>query len=32
MLTLKAYLLAMPSGGEDAAFERPSAKLRRVRL
>ena len=30
--TLKEYLLEMPSGGEDGAFDRPSAKLRRVRL
>lgn len=32
MLTLKEYLLEMPSGGDDGAFERPPAKLRRVRL
>jgi antitoxin FitA len=30
--TLKEYLLEMPAGGEDAAFERPPAKLRRIRL
>jgi plasmid stability protein len=30
--TLKEYLLEMPPGGEDGAFDRPSAKLRRVRL
>lgn len=32
MLTLKEYLMEMPSGGDDAAFDRPSATLRRVRL
>jgi len=30
--TLKEYLLEMPPGGDEAAFERPSAKARRVRL
>ena len=31
-VTFKEYLMAMPQGGDDAAFERPPAKLRRVRL
>jgi plasmid stability protein len=31
-LTLKQYLLEMPLGGDDTVFERPSARLRRVRL
>ena len=31
-LTFKAYLLEMPAGGDDACFERPAAKSRRVRL
>ena len=31
-LTFKAYLMEMPEGGDDASFERPAAKPRRVRL
>jgi plasmid stability protein len=31
-LTFKQYLMEMPPGGEDACFERPAAKTRRVRL
>jgi plasmid stability protein len=31
-LTIKEYLMEMPSGGDDAAFERPPAKVRPVRL
>ena len=31
-MTFKAYLLEMPPGGDDAAFARPPATLRRVRL
>jgi antitoxin FitA len=31
-MTFKRYLMEMPQGGDDAAFERPPAKLRRVRL
>jgi plasmid stability protein len=31
-LTLKEYLIEMPQGGDDAAFERAPAKRRRVRL
>jgi len=31
-VTFKEYLLKMPPGGEESAFERPPAKLRRVRL
>lgn len=30
--TLKEHLMQMPQGGDDAAFERPPARLRRVRL
>lgn len=30
--TFKEYLMEMPSCGDDAAFERPPAKPRRVRL
>lgn len=30
--TLKEYLMEMPQGGDDAAFERPVARPRRVRL
>lgn len=30
--TLKDYLLEMPGGGDDAAFVRPQARARRVRL
>ena len=30
-MTFKEYLMEMPQGGEDAVFERPHAKLRRVR-
>jgi antitoxin FitA len=31
-MTFKEYLMEMPPGGDDAVFERPPAKLRRVRL
>ena len=31
-MTFKEYLMEMPQGGDDAVFERPPAKLRRVRL
>jgi len=31
-VTLKEYLLEMPASGDNAAFRRPRAKLRRVRL
>jgi len=31
-LTLKEYLMEMPQEGDDACFERPAAKPRRVRL
>ena len=31
-MTLKEFLMEMPQGGDDAAFDRPSAKRRRLRL
>jgi antitoxin FitA len=31
-LTFKEYLMEMPPGGDDACFERPAAKARRVPL
>jgi plasmid stability protein len=31
-ITFKEYLMEMPQGGDDAAFERPPARHRRVRL
>lgn len=31
-LTFKEYLVEMPEAGDDACFERPAAKPRRVRL
>jgi plasmid stability protein len=31
-MTFKEYLTEMPQGGDDAVFERPPAKFRRVRL
>ena len=31
-MTFKEYLMEMPKGGDDAVFERPPAKLRRVHL
>ena len=30
--TFKEYLMDMPPDGDDAAFDRPPARLRRVRL
>ena len=31
-MTFKEYLMEMPQGGDDAVFERPPAKRRRVHL
>jgi plasmid stability protein len=31
-LTFKEYLMEIPAGGDDACFERPPARSRRVRL